>query len=305
MPANNWSGFYAGAAGGYAISESPAWTMSGYSTGYQFVGPVIAPVYAPFGVTSQAQLITNTGGPIGEVFAGYNLQFGKFVVGPEVSFGVPIGAAKTATFALPGLGAFPQTAQLGHGWDYVVMADARVGFEMFPHVLPYLKGGLTIAQTSATLTSGNAWALAAGYGASHQAFAGWNIGGGIDWQVPNIPGLTVGVELNHIDVGHRTVSTAGLAYGASPALPGVAATQYIANGATRSDVVKLRLSFQLPNFWGAPPSLTGNIGNDAAAFNSNASATLAKINSTVNSGLSPATAVNTVKAQLQSAGLPN
>jgi outer membrane immunogenic protein len=276
-PAPLWSGPYVGLSGGYTFAANPVWNAEAYSTGYDVVFGKIVPTYAPFAWGANANLIANTSGFVGGAIAGWNLQAGNFVYGVEGEFGVPIGARKTATFALPGLGNFPQIAQLNASYEWAATFGPRLGFLLTPSLLPYLTGGAAIVQTAAGVNSGNPWALANGGGTSHRVDLGWFVGAGLDFQVA--PGWTVGVGYKFVDPGQRTVAVSGISYGAPAPLWGQAASTYIVHGHPDTHVVELRLTAQLPNFFtsGLLFAPTGNLSADLATANANATTVVGQV----------------------------
>jgi len=298
-PVSTWGGFYAGVGGGAAFFANPVWGAEAFSTGYQQVGPALAPSYTAFGYGSNAKLLATPVGALGLGLAGYDFQAGNFVYGVEGTVGVPLGSNKTATWATPGLGAYPALAQVSKSYDFAATLGPRLGYLVTPNTLLYVTGGAALVQTSAGVTSGAPLAIAAGYGATRRVDLGFFGGAGVEYQFA--PGWRFGVGYKYVDAGRRTVSLAGLQYGQTP---GFAATNYVVHGSTASHVVEVTLRKSL-DFLPTPTLFapTGNVAADFASVNANAGAALAQIQSTVKSGGNATAIVDKVKSDLASAGL--
>jgi outer membrane immunogenic protein len=208
-PAWTWSGFYAGAEGG--------WRDASGIVGVPPAGP-----YLP--------AITNQTGVIGG-FIGAQKQFGQIVVGIEADY---IGPSGNDTFGtVPSFSPFV-LSQLAMRNVWTV--GGRVGWAANLgswNLMPYAAGGFAQAkwEERGVLAAAPATVVDTGVG----AFSGWYVGGGLDVRVWE--GLIVGVEYRHYEFQTKTLSEA--APGGGPVLESVTVKP-------KADTVMARVSFL---FW--------------------------------------------------------
>jgi outer membrane immunogenic protein len=185
IPVFSWTGFDIGANGGYG----------GDRVDYNFA------VLAGAGTAS-----ITSGGGFGGGQAGYNHQFGNFVLGIEGDIQASdIRGEINAAFA-----GIAVTA--GSKIDWFATARGRLGYA-WDRVLLYATGGYAYADvsTGATLTIPGIViapiALAANVDTSHH---GWVIGGGIEYAFTN--NLTFKTEYQYLDFERRTLATIGTSF---------------------------------------------------------------------------------------------
>lgn len=174
-----WSGFYIGAHGGIAAGDS------GYG-----VGPAGGPPLVTFGVTAGGGLV---GGQ-----AGYNWQFGNFVVGGVADIAWSGYQANLSGAIVPVPIGFAATSNL----NYLATLRARAGYA-FDRTLVYATSGLAYGSTTQTLT-----ALGATLFTATQSRVGWTLGAGFEHAITDR--LTVGGEYAYVDLGTRDVFNNGV-----------------------------------------------------------------------------------------------
>jgi len=152
----DWTGFYAGVNAGYGASDATS-----------VIGPI------------------DPTGPIAGAQAGFNYDFGKFVVGVEGDLqwsgvkGSHTGAVSTATASL----------------DYFGTVRLRGGLPVDGRTLPYVTAGVAFGQLSATSTFGG------GFASTRQAM-GLAAGFGAEYALTD--NLTVKAEYLYVDMGDVT-----------------------------------------------------------------------------------------------------
>jgi len=169
-PVFTWTGFYIGAQAGYAWGEN--------ETSLFFDGAAV-----DIGGLGDF----DNDGFIGGVHAGYNVQFGSFVVGVEADLeAAGIDGDLTVTDA-----AFPgYAAGVSSDINFQGSLRARAGVA-FDRALIYVTGGLAFANIehtySATLPAGNVFGVPAGtYSESFDDTEwGWTLGAGVEYAITN------------------------------------------------------------------------------------------------------------------------
>lgn len=171
-PAYNWSGFYVGLHGGYALGNVAVTDTNGG------VNP------GPFAY--------KTNGGFGGGQAGYNLQLGNFVVGTEGDFSYLVNSGKGVIGSANA--AAHQDLTLGNG----MLADVtgRFGFAIGPMLL-YAKGGGAWFSGSARQATTNPGYAPTGTGSS----VGWTAGGGIEYLLSQ--NVSLKAEYLHYDFGSK------------------------------------------------------------------------------------------------------
>jgi outer membrane immunogenic protein len=166
-PNFTFTGFYVGGTVGGALAGSKySETPSG---AFGFGAPNVAAV----GTSSVAPR-----GVIGGIEAGYNWQFGHFVLGFEADFsGWDLSASSGVTGAgFPFASTLSSTTTLSSNWLFT--ARPRVGFANGNQLL-YLTGGLAVSNVdfAQSIQFGGGGPMLAGSASSTQV--GWTAGGGI------------------------------------------------------------------------------------------------------------------------------
>lgn len=153
----NWSGFYAGANVGYGFGRAQ--------------------------LSGNAVLDVDINGVLGGVQAGYNHDFGGFVLGVEgdfqfadLKYSETVGAT-TSTFSVDRFG--------------TIRARAGLAVDRF---LPYVTGGVAIANGKVRGENGGAVILE-----ENQTSVGWTLGAGVEYAVTD--NVTVKAEYLYADFG--------------------------------------------------------------------------------------------------------
>jgi outer membrane immunogenic protein len=175
-PLFTWTGFYVGAQAGYAWGEDETRVLEN-------------------GIDTTADYIVggsdfDTDGFVGGVHAGYNVQFGSFVVGVEGDIEAA-GIEGDRTFAdAPQLGAtFTSSSEI----TFQGSLRARLGVA-FDRVLVYGTAGLAFANFENTYTT-----TIPGFGSEISKFDdvqwGWTLGAGVEYAITN--NLTARLEYRY------------------------------------------------------------------------------------------------------------
>ncbi|MCC7251546.1 outer membrane beta-barrel protein, partial [Hyphomicrobium sp.] len=187
--AQDWTGFYIGAHGGYAWSDID----------YPGLNPYVAPP-APCGGCGPPRASLEGGLLGGQV--GYNFQFSNLVLGIEVDYAfgdlsetVRDGNYLVQTHEISGLGS----------------VRGRLGYAIGDNILPYVTGGWGWAKASLGQSCPNdARAVVSGYcsgvtatqGGPHnltdeQTIDGWVLGGGVEYRISD--NWSIKAEYLHYD----------------------------------------------------------------------------------------------------------
>jgi outer membrane immunogenic protein len=166
-PAFTWTGFYLGLNAGYA------WTHSDGVSWADSLGGV-------------ANFKSDRDGFIGGAQAGYNWQFGQFVVGAETD--IQYTDLKKRSWDV-----FGNTTRLDT--SYLGTVRARLGFVPMDRALLYVTGGLAYGDTKL-----EAWNANLGVGASKRdTNVGWTLGAGVEYAITN--NITTKLEYLYYDLG--------------------------------------------------------------------------------------------------------
>lgn len=172
-PAFSWTGFYAGAQGGYAWGND--YTKEYLTATWQYIG------------------LTNYFKPNGAVYglhAGGNYQIGAFVIGAEIDgeAGKLRGGFVDPPAAPFNPGGYGRTEINAQG-----SLRARFGYA-FDRVLVYATGGLAMAKFQSTYSN---WGLVSE--TFDKTVSGWTVGGGAEYALTN--NLTIRSEYRYTDFG--------------------------------------------------------------------------------------------------------
>jgi outer membrane immunogenic protein len=256
----SWSGFYVGGnAGGSwrSYDLDPQTTQSvdpiiggtttlapGSFIVFQQVTNVNVPgrgiVVVPGTSRDMGSLSGNAQGFVGGGQIGYNMQWGRFVVGVEGDAQATSGKTSASfAFILPATAltaASPVTVTRTFETDWMASLRLRAGYTPLDRVLLYATGGLALA--GGTVTSTDTYSIGAGPAApgcpnglgspgctttadlgvlvggypsvtgtasGTQTLVGWTLGGGVDWAVTD--NIVIGVLYRHSDFGAKTFNT--------------------------------------------------------------------------------------------------
>jgi outer membrane immunogenic protein len=182
-PASSWTGFYLGGQLGYDYSRSPStYTLDP-------ANPFLAGLFVPAVTTGTLASSTSqsSGGFLGGVTAGYNIQTGIVVWGVEADFD-GVGNQHTSSVAPTPALAFPTlTTRTNTQTDWLATVRGRLGVTVFPDTLIFGTGGLAvgrIAESTSIIPSGAgstcATDLFCSIGSATSVRSGWTAGGGIE-----------------------------------------------------------------------------------------------------------------------------
>jgi outer membrane immunogenic protein len=168
-----WTGLYVGAHVGYA------WADVDWGLAYPFAAPPPSSSFSNDGVIAGGQL-------------GYQHQFGRWVVGGEVS--LSSGFSRESKDGINLFGA-STAGVLETDIDWMLLATARLGYA-WDRWLGYVKGGYAGGMVSVHSDDN----VPPNYEVSSRKFHnGWTVGVGAEYMVKS--GMTVGVEYNYVDLG--------------------------------------------------------------------------------------------------------
>jgi outer membrane immunogenic protein len=192
--AYNWTGFYAGVNAGYGWGNT--------NTDISFLPSAVAFGEAPFTINSSRS------GFIGGIQAGYNYQFGQWVLGIEADIS---GASITGSGGNNALLMFPSGAinpgafsTVSQKMDWFGTVRPRLGVTPIDRVLVYATGGLAYGHVSySTLTQFPATPPIQYQGTDSTTRVGWTVGGGLEWAL--MGNWSVKAEYLYYNLGTDTI----------------------------------------------------------------------------------------------------
>ena len=188
VSAYNWTGFYVGASGG---------VLSG-RTDWAFVPAIIGSTNPRFA------------GGLGGLQAGYDKQFGKWVLGVEANFN-----GTNAHGARPCPSPADSIVVCETGVNWIGTATARAGYALWDRSLWYVRAGAAFSESklglSCTTGPNNVIGIANCYSQNTQRRAGWTVGFGSEFALTN--NWTVRSETNYYDMGTKRFPLAATAIG--------------------------------------------------------------------------------------------
>lgn len=173
VPANNWTGFYAGIFGSIGASDIEM---------------------NPVGVPGAGFLISGRGA-LGGVQIGADYQLDSFVLGAVADIALS-GVESKASFG--GAAGFEYISRL----EYLGTVRARAGFVPMDDLLIYAHGGFAYGRSTPTVLGGGV--AAPGFVATNRT--GWTIGAGLEYKVTS--NISVQTEYAYTDLGAPTVTDA-------------------------------------------------------------------------------------------------
>lgn len=193
LPLNTWTGFYAGANGGYAwntgsdVSHVAIASACGGIPGCVVGVPLVA-----------EKAITSPEGGFGGGQVGYNWQAGRWVFGFEADFqGASVNGANTLTNALP-IAIDDGASSL----DWFGTVRGRLGFTIFDSALLYATGGFAYGCVEDKLYGAFAGGISQTQ-SSKQIATGYVAGAGLEYALS--PTWSVKVEYQFINLGDSTL----------------------------------------------------------------------------------------------------
>jgi outer membrane immunogenic protein len=212
-PAFSWTGFYVGGNGG------GAWGSERVSQTLVAPPPFLAVDTAAVSASSSPNL--QPGNALAGVQAGYNRQWGNWVIGGEIDFdylALQASRGGTSPFpsTLPGGAIGPPTLTFSTATsvstNWLFTARPRLGWAMNTWLV-YVTGGFALGRESfnQTVTLLAPFVATTGLAATR---AGWTVGAGVEYAIAG--NWSIKGEYLHVDLG--TVNTAATV---TPAFPGL------------------------------------------------------------------------------------
>lgn len=177
----DWTGFYVGAQGGYGFG----------STGTLVIDPFTPALQGAFPAGDFFGDFNN--GFVGGLHVGYDMQFGRFVVGGV--FDVNYADLSDVQGAVSGT---PATYQITREIDYLINARVRGGYLVTDHVLAYATAGLAYADVEFGYSQvGSAAAFTTSGGQNRNI--GYTVGGGVEAMMTS--NVSLGLEYLYTNLG--------------------------------------------------------------------------------------------------------
>jgi len=227
--AYSWTGFYAGANVGYSFGASH--DADARETGAPVLFGVFQPlaIYKGFAKTPFGSVSPH--GVSGGLQAGYNQQFGSFVVGIEGDI-QGAGIADTGSATRSPIEFFPElraTIRSRSRTSWYGTVRPRIGFA-FDNILVYATGGVAFGGVKDSFTysdTENYFASAS----KTDTRVGYTVGGGVEYGITH--NWTVKLEYLYTDLGDKTLSSPETREGFS--------TPYTVSSKIRTDFHTVRL----------------------------------------------------------------
>jgi outer membrane immunogenic protein len=249
-----WTGFYfGGSVGGGWMTNSATETVTSTSC-EPLVCALIGPAGSALAAGVPGALSTTRAGFLAGVQAGYNWQWGRYVLGVETDIsGTSISGSSSfsnqapiaAPFSVAAFGA--QSEKL----DYFGTIRGRAGYLVTDPLLAYVTGGFAYGDATSSTSLGTTLVpgclpgvgcLQAPTGeTSSSSRAGWTIGGGLEWMFAR--NFTVKGEYLYYDFG--SVSYPGPSVLNSFAGVGLYGATTSATAAFKGSIVRVGLNFKL------------------------------------------------------------
>ena len=182
-PVADWSGFYVGVQAGAGFGDTGVFSLDVDGDG------IFGDPFAPFGDNFAGDFDS---GFVGGVHAGYDWQFGNFVVGGilDINF-ADLGDRQS------GFSSTPAFYHIDREIDYLATARARVGYAFSDRLLAYATGGAAYANVSSSFVSNTPAAFTLS-GDSDDDF-GYTIGGGVETRITER--VSLGIEYLYTNLG--------------------------------------------------------------------------------------------------------
>jgi len=210
----SWTGFYVGINGGVGWGDRSARWSSGDTAGTTFLN--IAFLSLLNGPDRSYDQRPDAVGVLGGLQAGYNQQWGRFLVGFEAD--IQASGIKGSEATTGALGGSAITARTEQQLDWFGTARGRVGMLLWDQrILAYATGGLAFGHTEVTgdASMSNPFFIGAPpsdfncptaglciSGSRSKTAAGWTAGGGAEMIVAG--NVRLKVEYLHIDLGSES-----------------------------------------------------------------------------------------------------
>lgn len=173
---------------------------------------------------------------------GYNLQYGRFVVGGEADYAIA-DADASSRIAGPTTGGGFQNSYVSSKLDGLGTVRARFGYLVTPRVLFYGTGGYAYGDVKYRSDFANAAGALAYTGADRYTAGGYTYGGGVEYAMPvslNLLGhqsaVTLRAEYLYYDLGSKAVNVG--------AVPNVGAGGYVSSFRTKGNELRTAVNFK-------------------------------------------------------------
>lgn len=176
----DWTGFYVGGQLGGAFGDTGTFGLDPFTPGLQAA-------FAPgFGGDFE-------NGVIGGVHAGYDMQYGNFVLGGIVDL-----SYADINDVQQGQSLTPATYTIGRELDYLATARARLGYTVTEDVLVYATGGLAYGEVDFSYSQPGSAAVTTTSGGQDSDF-GYTVGAGVETRLTDQ--ISFGVEYLYTNLG--------------------------------------------------------------------------------------------------------
>lgn len=213
----NWTGFYVGAFGGYKFAA----TDINLNLGGLWNGPNPIDVADRDAVNSQARHDLDTSGAEAGGLIGYNYQWNKWVLGAEAAGGYLWlrNSDETDVFGV-NFPRDPDTYSVATSFKthYLFTAAPRIGYA-FCHWLPYVTGGLALADVDFQQDVIQHNLSFRNSGRTDDTHVGWMVGGGLEYALTDhwrLRGQYQYIDLGNAD--YHTVGDTGAGYTSHPSI---------------------------------------------------------------------------------------
>jgi outer membrane immunogenic protein len=206
----SWTGFYfGGSVGGGWMTDNSTEAATSTSCNPLFCSPlVIGAAGNALAAGIPGALNTTQAGFLAGAQAGYNWQWGRYVLGIETDLsGTSISGSSSFSNQVPTVGGFniaaygTQTEKL----NYLGTVRGRAGYLVTDPLLAYVTGGFAYGDASSSQSLGTSvvplpFTIQSATGeSSSSSRAGWTIGGGLEWMFAR--NFTVKGEYLYYDFG--------------------------------------------------------------------------------------------------------
>ncbi len=197
-PAVNWTGFYVGGQlGGAFGGDDGVFSLSPFT-------PALQAAFAP-GFSGEFE-----DSILGGVHAGYDYQFGSFVVGALIDI-----SAADVSDTQSGFSVTPARYTITRELDYLATLRARAGFAFADRFLVYGTGGLAYGEVDFSYEQPGSAAVTTTSGGQEDDF-GYTVGAGFEALVTS--NVSLGLEYLYVDLGGNDfeANLVGGPFGAAP-----------------------------------------------------------------------------------------
>lgn len=192
---SSWTGFYIGASAGGAFNPATPGTIQiDQDLDGDFNEPIVGALATAFGSNFSG---ARNGGFTGGIEAGYDHQFGQFVLGGVVDIGyVDYEDTQSGFSSTPAF--YTQTSQIG----WLGTIRARGGYLVTDDVLAYVHGGLAVGDTNFSFSSNNPNGVSRN---NRDTSVGYQVGAGMEAKITDH--ISFGAEYAYTNLGDNDFTT--------------------------------------------------------------------------------------------------